>query len=66
MRCLRCTGQMKEETFFDSFDDTGKFNFKGWRCLNCGEILDSLILANRKNRHLSMGSRKRKQILAVN
>lgn len=66
MECLRCNGQMREERFFDWLDDTGKFNFLGWRCLSCGEILDTVILANRKDRFLCRGSRKRKQILVVN
>lgn len=57
---------MRKETFFDPLEDTGKYNFIGWRCLICGEILDAVILANRKFRHRRIGPGKRNRILVVN
>lgn len=41
---------MAPESFQDLRDDTGLFRFDGWRCMVCGEIIDPLILANRKNK----------------
>ncbi len=46
--CPRCSGSMARESFLDLRDDTGAFCFDGWRCMVCGEIIDPLILANRK------------------
>ncbi len=48
MRCSRCKGLMLIERFFDYRDDTGQIDFTGWRCIICGEILDSVIAGNRK------------------
>lgn len=49
MTCVRCEGLMVPERFQDILDDTGQINFMAWHCLNCGEIVDHLILANRRN-----------------
>jgi phage major head subunit gpT-like protein len=37
------------ERFSDFNDQTGQFHFPGWRCLACGEVLDPVILANRRH-----------------
>ncbi len=59
MNCPRCTGNMVTEVFEDMKDDTGRINFHGYRCLICGEILDSVIMANRENRpHMQARNRK--------
>ncbi len=50
MRCSRCSGAMANEYFQDMRDDTGRLSFFGWRCLTCGEILDPVIMSNRKNK----------------
>jgi hypothetical protein len=34
--------------FFDLLDDSGHLSFKGLRCVSCGNILDPLILKNRR------------------
>ena len=44
MNCYRCGGVMTREQFYSSHD-----YFWGWRCIACGEILDEIILANRRN-----------------
>jgi len=49
MHCLRCGGLMLMERFFDFLDDTDQFEFTGWRCLVCGEIMEPLIAANPRN-----------------
>jgi hypothetical protein len=42
MRCPRCKGIMAYEKFLSNFD-----RFYGWRCVQCGEIIDPLIMDNR-------------------
>jgi len=41
-RCQRCSGLMVLEKFYGGSDF-----FFGWRCLNCGEILDPVIFLHR-------------------
>ena len=42
MRCPRCNGAMVYERFQDMLEV-----FFAWRCLNCGEIVDSVVARNR-------------------
>ncbi len=50
---------MISQFFEDISDDTGYINFRGYRCVNCGEILDPVIIANRESRpHLIARNRK--------
>lgn len=49
MNCPRCKGLMVEERLEDIRDDTGQYFFNGWHCLACGEILDPVILSNRRH-----------------
>ncbi len=44
-RCHRCGGLMVKEKFTVDF---AALDFEGWRCLVCGEIIDPLIMDNRK------------------
>lgn len=39
---------MVEDRFFDLFDEEGVMNFNGWRCCQCGEISDPVIIKNRE------------------
>ena len=41
-KCLRCSGFMIHDKFYGLQED-----FWGWKCLNCGEIVDHVILENR-------------------
>ncbi|MBI5375482.1 MAG: hypothetical protein HZA77_08610 [Candidatus Schekmanbacteria bacterium] len=43
MRCPKCSGIMVLQRFFDRY-----YSFEGWRCVNCGTIIDGIILENRK------------------
>lgn len=43
MKCHRCGGAM----FSDQFRGTTE-RFWGWKCIFCGEIIDPLILENRR------------------
>ncbi len=47
MCCHRCKGLMIRDSFIDLRDDTGRMTFDGWRCLNCGEVVDPLVLTHR-------------------
>jgi hypothetical protein len=43
MKCHRCRGAMVYDTFYGS-----QGQFRGWKCLICGEIVDPVILENRQ------------------
>lgn len=47
MGCRRCEGLMIRDSFLDLRDDTGRLEFEGWRCLNCGEVIDPVVLTHR-------------------
>lgn len=47
MKCPRCRGLMVQDRFMDLRDDTGHMAFLGWRCLNCGEVVDPVVLTHR-------------------
>ena len=47
MMCLRCDGLMVCELFEDCEGLSSDYEFTGWRCLNCGAIVDPVITANR-------------------
>ena len=40
--CPRCNGRMVPQDFFGR-----EGRFSGWRCVNCGEIVDPTIYQNR-------------------
>lgn len=52
MRCQRCQGYMVRDQFMDILNVSGELDFKGWRCLNCGDIVDPVIV----HHHLSVAS----------
>lgn len=45
--CPRCRGLMTKAFLADLEDDTGQFGFWALRCMQCGEIIDPVILRNR-------------------
>jgi len=56
MNCPRCTGLMEETRLFDFKFEIQKPVIGAWHCINCGEIVDHLILFNRgvhPERHFS-------------
>ena len=63
MRCYRCEGWMVPDQFMDLQDDTGRLHCEGWRCVNCGEILDPMVLCRRAShmRQLSLSPLKNRQ-----
>jgi hypothetical protein len=57
MNCLRCHGLMVTLRL----EDVGGSSLRcsGWQCLMCGDVIDSVIKANRKQLHGLTGSRSR-------
>jgi len=49
MRCARCNGLMVREKF-DDLGGLGSSDHEpaGWRCINCGAIVDPVIAAHRR------------------
>lgn len=47
MQCPKCGGLMIRENINDFHGGT---SFPGWRCVPCGEIIDDIILKNRKEK----------------
>lgn len=46
MTCLRCDGLMVQERYDDLELGSAGHEILGWRCLNCGMIVDPLIAAH--------------------
>jgi hypothetical protein len=44
---MRCGGLMVADRYIDLLDDTGKIEFVGERCIQCGDVVDQTILRNR-------------------
>ena len=51
--CSRCGGLMVTEQCFDLLSDNGHLDFLAQRCVQCGELVDPIILRNRRLRLLS-------------
>ncbi len=50
--CKRCGGLLSREGLFDLFDDTGQMRRWAQRCVQCGDIVDALILRRRMGAEL--------------
>jgi hypothetical protein len=49
MKCLRCGGLMTCENYLTR-TELGELGLcDGWRCLNCGELVDAVILSHRRH-----------------
>jgi hypothetical protein len=48
MSCSRCQGCMIEDYLLDMEDSSGPMWLKAWRCMNCGNVSDSLLEHNRQ------------------
>jgi hypothetical protein len=51
-RCSRCGGLMVTEQCFDLLSDNGHLDFLARRCVQCGDLVDPIILRNRRLRPL--------------
>ncbi len=47
--CDRCGGLLVLTFYQDLQDDTGQIDFAALRCTMCGEVIDPLILENRRS-----------------
>ena len=47
MRCPKCGGLMSMEEFISVAEGGMPWSYEGWRCVQCGEVIDSMILLNR-------------------
>ena len=45
--CRRCNGYMDREMCIDLESDSGESTFWAFRCVQCGDIIDEVILRNR-------------------
>jgi len=50
VRCSRCAGLMVIEESFDPTTGTAHVEFQVRRCVQCGEVIDPVILQNRRAR----------------
>jgi hypothetical protein len=48
VRCWRCRGLMVVESCYDFASDTGQLDCLARRCVQCGEVIDPVILQNRR------------------
>lgn len=46
MRCLRCDGLMVRDRFIDMLGAI--LHIDAWRCIACGNVVDEVILRNRR------------------
>jgi len=46
-RCHRCGGLMVGEFCMDLLNSTGEIEFTAFRCVQCGEVIDPVVLMNR-------------------
>jgi len=52
--CRRCGGLMQPESVFDLVEN--EIEFMAARCLQCGDIVDPVILLNRAGKGVLLGS----------
>ena len=48
MKCSRCSGLMVEERFYGVDQQILATMHRGWRCVICGQVIDDVILENRR------------------
>lgn len=60
--CPRCGGLLLTQHYIDLLDDTGQIDITAWHCTMCGEVLDPVILKNRRSPppNLLYGTKQRK------
>jgi hypothetical protein len=61
LKCHRCGGLMVGEFCADLLSSAGELDFISCRCVQCGEVIDQVILQNRQ-RQQEMMLRKKVQV----
>jgi len=51
MICQRCDGLMVREWYDDLELGSAEHEISAWRCLNCGSIVDPVIVAHHQTTH---------------
>ena len=54
--CARCGGLMVNDFCMDVLNSIGESRFDAKRCVQCGEVVDPVILENRRTIHTPMGA----------
>jgi hypothetical protein len=52
--CNRCGGLMVNDSYIDLLNNVGEAKFAAKRCVQCGEVVDPVILRNRATSHEAM------------
>ena len=53
MSCSRCNGCMVEDFLLDMEDSSGPMWLQAWRCMNCGNVAESVLQRNRATHGMS-------------
>ena len=56
-RCHRCGGFMVGEFCIDVFNSAGELDVMALRCVLCGDVVDPVILQNRKRQQEAMAAK---------
>ena len=64
--CARCGGLMVGDFCMDLLNSTGELEFAAKRCVQCGTVVDPVILHNRQLRQESMNVRSAEKMLSSN
>lgn len=64
--CTRCGGLMVNDFCTDLLNSTGELEFAAKRCVQCGEVVDPIILRNRRLRQDSPPARFTERMLSNN
>lgn len=51
MKCNRCGGLQLWAHFANDGGASCLWDYDGWRCMNCGDVIDPVILENRRLQH---------------
>lgn len=61
MMCKRCHGLLVEDQCYDLLDDS--ISLKAWRCISCGNLVDSVILKNQQEQEARVATARQVQRL---
>jgi uncharacterized Zn finger protein len=53
MTCTRCQGCMAKDHFVNLMESAESMWIAGWRCLNCGNVIDPVIEQNRRGQRIA-------------
>lgn len=57
MSCSRCNGCMAEDFLLDMEDSSGPMWLQAWRCMNCGNLTESVLQRNRQTQEANNNCR---------